>query len=68
MDSSSWFEDFGAACQRDPRIFLTLDKLSPVKQELGEKFAKVANYKKKATNALLAWSDICRLGDLPHYF
>ena len=50
VDSSLWFEDFGAARQWDPRIFLALFyKLAPVKKEIEEKFDKAAEDKKKAT-------------------
>ena len=48
VDRSSWFEDFGAARQRDPHTFLALfDNLSPVKKEIAEKFAKVADNKRR---------------------
>ena len=68
LDGSSWFEDFGTARQRDPRIFLALfDKLAPVKKEIEEKFVKVADVKKKTTTALPSWSNVYHLGDLPDY-
>ena len=64
-----WFDNFGVCRQRDPRVFLSLfDKLAPIKKEIEGKFAKVADDKKKATTALLAWSDVYCLGDLPDYF
>ena len=66
---SLWLDDFGACRQRDPRVFLSLfDKLVPVKKEFEDNFSKVADDKKKATSALLAWSDVYHLGDLPDYF
>ena len=69
MDSSPWFGNFGVARQRDPLIFLLLfEKLSPVKKEIEDKFAKVADNKKAATSALPAWSDVYCLGDLLDYF
>ena len=40
VDRSSWFDDFGAA---GSSCFALFDKLSPVKKEVEEKFAKVAD-------------------------
>ena len=69
IDWSPWFDDFGACCQHDPRVFFSLfDKVVPVKKETEDKFAKVAADKKKATTALPAWSGVFRLGDIPDYF
>ena len=69
VDRSPWFDDIGAARQRDPRVFLSLfDKLSSVKKKIEYKFAKVTDDKKKATTSLLASSDVHHLGDFPDYF
>ena len=69
VDRSPWFDDFGVCRQRDPLVFLSLfDKLAPVKKEIEDKFVKVTDDMKKATTALPAWSDVCRMGDLPDYF
>ena len=63
VDLSPWFDDFGTACCRDPRVFLSLfDKLAPVKQDIDDKFQKAADEKKKANNAV---EDLCKLHKVP---
>ena len=68
VDVSLWFEDFGSAKRRVPRVLLSLfDKLTPVMKDIDEKFRKASDDRKKATSCLPVWGDAYRLGDIKDF-
>ena len=67
-DSSPWFDNFGDPRRKEPSVFLSLfDKLTPVKREVEDQFAKAAEDKKKAISAMHKWGDIYHLGDMKDF-